>query len=392
MTNQTYISGLLLWICGVGLRLSVLAVPPVISLIQSDLQLSGTEIGILTGIPVILFAIAAAPGSLLIEHVGVRWTLAGGLAIAALGSGLRAVAPEAYSLYAASVLMSGGIAIMQPAMGAAVRQWMPERAAFGTALYTNGLIVGEIVPVALMLPVLLPYFHQSWRLGLLTWSAPLLAMAVMVLVFGPRGGSHIAGSKAGRLWPDLASKLNWKIGMILASVSSTYFCTNAFLPAYLTNTGRSADVSAALTALNLGQFPVSLLMVVLADWFQGKRWPFLFFGGLMLASIFGVVFSTGSATIMWAGITGMSSSSVLMLGMALPPLLARNPDDVARILAAALAISYSYAMLVSLVSGIAWDIGGKAVFAFVPVVIAATPILFAIWAISLRAASASERP
>ena len=128
-------------------------------------------------------------------------------------------------------------------------------------------------------------------------------------------------------------------------------------------------------------------MVFLADWFQGKRWPFLFFGGLMLASVFGVVFSTGWATITWAGIIGMSSSSVLMLGMALPPLLARNPDDVARILAAALAISYSCAMLVSLVSGMAWDIGGRAVFAFVPVAIAATPCLLVIWTVSLKTAS-----
>lgn len=390
MTNRNYISGLLLWICGAGLRLSVLAVPPVISLIQSDLKLSGTEIGILTGIPVILFAIAAAPGSLLIEHVGVRWTLAGGLAITALGSGLRALAPEATSLYAATVLMSGGIAIMQPAMGAAVRQWMPERAAFGTALYTNGLIVGEVVPVALMLPVLLPYFNQSWRLGLLTWSAPLLVIAIMVFVFGQRTENH-AVSKSGRLWPDLASKLNWKIGMILASVASTYFCTNAFLPAYLTSMGRSADVSAALTALNVGQFPISLLMVALADWFQGKRWPFIFFGIMMLASIFGVVFSTGWWTIVAAGVTGMACSALLTLGMALPPLLARNPDDVARILAAALAISYTYAMLVSLVSGMAWDIGGMAVFAFVPVAIAATPSLFTIGMISLKAASENAR-
>jgi len=391
MINRNYISGLLLWVCGAGLRLSVLAVPPVIALIQSDLKLSGTEVGILTGIPVILFAIAAAPGSLLIEHVGVRWTLASGLAITALGSGLRALAPEAYSLYAATVLMSAGIAIMQPAMGAAVRQWMPERAAFGTALYTNGLIVGEVVPVALMLPVLLPHFNQSWRLGLLTWSAPLLVMAIMVFACAPRTNSHVVGTRPGRLWPDLASKLNWKIGTILASVASTYFCTNAFLPAYLTSTGRGGDVSAALTALNVGQFPISLLMVALADWFQGKRWPFLVFSLLMLASIFGVVFSTGWHSIMWAGVTGMACSALLTLGMALPPLLARNPDDVARILAAALAISYSYAMLISLVSGMAWDIGGMAVFAFVPVAIAATPILLTIWTISLTSAPMTDR-
>lgn len=39
----------LLWLAGVGLRLTILAVPPVILLIQSDLGLSGTEVGILSG-------------------------------------------------------------------------------------------------------------------------------------------------------------------------------------------------------------------------------------------------------------------------------------------------------------------------------------------------------
>src|SRR5436190_613125 len=51
----------LLWLAGVGLRLTILAVPPVILLIQSDLGLSGTEVGILSGLPVILFGIAALP-------------------------------------------------------------------------------------------------------------------------------------------------------------------------------------------------------------------------------------------------------------------------------------------------------------------------------------------
>src|SRR5271154_644153 len=42
----------LLWMCGVCLRLTVLAVPPVIAMIQRDLNLSGTEIGLLSGIPI----------------------------------------------------------------------------------------------------------------------------------------------------------------------------------------------------------------------------------------------------------------------------------------------------------------------------------------------------
>src|SRR5712692_2018332 len=96
----------LLWLAGVGLRLTILAVPPVISLIQSDLHLSGTEIGILSGLPVILFAIAALPGSLLIARFGALSTLVSGLLIAGVASGLRGALLSVSVLYAATILMS----------------------------------------------------------------------------------------------------------------------------------------------------------------------------------------------------------------------------------------------------------------------------------------------
>src|SRR5215475_13219321 len=89
----------LLWLAGVGLRLTILAVPPVISLIQHDLRLSGTEIGILSGLPVILFAIAALPGSLLIGRFGALATLVAGLVVAGVGSGLRGAALNVFALY-----------------------------------------------------------------------------------------------------------------------------------------------------------------------------------------------------------------------------------------------------------------------------------------------------
>ena len=49
----------LLWLAGCALRLTILAVPPVIPLIHADLRLTATEIGILTGLPSLLFAAAA---------------------------------------------------------------------------------------------------------------------------------------------------------------------------------------------------------------------------------------------------------------------------------------------------------------------------------------------
>src|SRR5262249_30595835 len=99
-----WVAASLLWLAGVGLRVTILAVPPVITLMQADLQLSGTEVGILSGLPVILFAIAALPGSLLIARFGALSTLLIGLLVAGVASGLRGAVLNVYALYAATIL------------------------------------------------------------------------------------------------------------------------------------------------------------------------------------------------------------------------------------------------------------------------------------------------
>ena len=85
----------LLWLAGIALRLTILAVPPVIPLIHDELGLSATEIGFLTGLPSMLFALAAVPGSLLIARLGVKAALVVGLALTAIGGALRGALPDA---------------------------------------------------------------------------------------------------------------------------------------------------------------------------------------------------------------------------------------------------------------------------------------------------------
>src|SRR6266480_3990821 len=152
----------LLWLAGNGLRITILAVPPVIPLIRADLGMSETQVGILTGLPPVLFACTAVLGSLLIARFGALMTLLAGLFITAAGSALRGAAPEILTLYAATIVTGFGVAIMHPSLPPLVRTWLPHRIGFGTAVFTNGLLVGEILPVALTIPVVLPLLHDSW--------------------------------------------------------------------------------------------------------------------------------------------------------------------------------------------------------------------------------------
>ncbi len=374
-------SFLLLWLAGIGLRLTILAVPPVIPLIHDELKLSATEIGILTGLPSMLFAVAAVPGSLLIARLGVRAALVVGLTLTAIGGALRGVLPDVSWLYAMTIAMGAGVAIMQVTMPTTVRAWLPHRIGFATAVYTNGLLIGELVPVALMLPLVLPMVGGSWQWGFVVWSVPVVIIALLVLVLAPppppppdANGSATARR---RWWPDWRDTLIWRLGIMLGTINAPYFAPNAFLPDYLRSIGQGEWISAALSGLNAGQIPASFLLLAVAGRLERKAWPYVVCGLLCAIATVGIVFGTGIWIVVAATVQGFAAAAVLILVLALPPLLSR-PDDVHRVTAAMFTISYSCAVIVPVISGMAWDLSGVASLAFAP--IAACGILLVILA------------
>ena len=358
---------LLLWLAGNALRLTILAVPPVIPLIHDQLHMSATQIGILTGLPSMLLAAAAVPGSLIVALLGVRSALVVGLLATAIGGALRGLFPDVGWLYAMTIATAGGVAIMQVTMPSAVRAWVPERIAFATAVYTNGLLIGEVLPVALTLPLVLPLVG-TWQWGFVFWSVPVAAIAVVILTLAPGPAATMEGSAPvkRRWWPDWRDSLIWRLGFMLGTVNAVYFATNAFIPDYLRGHGQGEWISAALTGLNAGQLPASALMLAFASRLQLKAWPIIAVGVTCIAATAGIVFGSGPVVVAAASLLGFSAASILILVLALPPLLS-PPDDVHRVTAAMFTISYSCAVIIPIISGMLWDLSGIAALAFAPI-------------------------
>lgn len=365
--HSNRLPAVLLWLAGNGLRLTILAVPPVIAMIRDELRLSATEVGLLGSIPPAMFAIAALGGSLLVARLGVTVAMVGGLGIVAVGSALRGWSPNFAALLLTTTLMSAGVALMQPIMPTAVRQWLPNRIGLGTALYTNGLLVGEVLAVLFTAPVILPLVGNSWRLALFAWSVPIAMIAVAVHALAPRSVEwHATSAGPLRKWlPDWHIGLVWRLGALFCCINAIYFSANAFLPIYLSSKGRADLISSALLALNLGQLPASLLLLAVAGNLERRAWPYIASGLLSLASLAGLVWMVGPATIAWAALLGFSDASALILGLTLPPLLCR-PDDVARTSAGMFTLSYGGSVALALLSGAAWDLSGRPGLAFAP--------------------------
>src|SRR4051812_37854303 len=356
---------ILLWLFGLCLRTTVLAVPPVIPMIHQSLALSQAEIGALASLPVLLFSFAAVPGSILIARFGAFRVLLAGTLLTGLRSALRGAAPDAGLLFAATFAMGVGIAIMQPSLPSVVREWVPRRIALGTAVYSNGLLMGEALAASLTIPMVLPAVGNDWRLALVAWSVPPLVIAAAGAWYQrgqPREPMH-AKAKVG--WPDWRSPVTWRLGLISGGCSSIYFTTNAFLPDFLRGIGRADLLGASLSANNWLQIPASLLLLAFPRVLMMKRWPFIAMGIAFTIATIGLVTSTGPAVVLYSGVIGFCSAFVLTSTLALPPMLA-DPHDVPRVSAAMFAIAYLCAIVTPVLGGYLWDLTGIPWTAFVP--------------------------
>ena len=272
-----------LWLAGNALRLTILAVPPVIPLIHDDLHMSA-DAGRHPHRPAVAAVRARRGAGLAADRAHRRAGGAdrSGLLLTAVGGALRGAVNDVLWLYAMTIVMGAGVAIMQVAMPPAVRAWVPQQR---IGICHRGL-------------------HQRPAdrrdtAGRADDPAGVaarrhMAMGLCVLERAGRGhrraGAAVCAARhdrdrrqrSRRWWPDWNDPLIWRLGIMLGTVNAMYFGTNAFMPDFLTRHGQGEWISAALTALNLGQLPGSFILLAFASRLQLRVWPFVAAGVLCL--------------------------------------------------------------------------------------------------------------
>jgi CP family cyanate transporter-like MFS transporter len=384
-----------LWLAGVAMRMTILAMPPVIPLVHAELRMTETQVGLLVGLPLLLFALAAIPGSLLIARIGPSRAVIAGMVIAALAGAARAAAIDVWTLYAAALATGFGVAIMQPSMPVLVREWTPSRIALATVAYTSGMMMGATFPPLFTLSAILPLVGGSWRLNLLVWAVPALLIAPVFFLLSPRSarsGGRAAAKAAGGLWlPDFRDPLVWLLGLTFGCNNSPYFAINAFLGDFLAAKGKAGLLGAALVWLNGSQIVALVFLLAMAGRLQRRAWPFLIFGPVLLAALLVIILApTGFAIIVAAVFIGFGTAMTFTPIMTLVPILAK-PADVARTAAGMLTIAYACAIVIPTICGALWDATGKPWTAFVPLCLCSAA-LTVLGAVVTRYRPAGELP
>jgi MFS transporter, CP family, cyanate transporter len=360
---------LLLWLVGINLRTVILGVPPTLPSLHRTLALSYSAGGLLTSLPVLLMALGAIPGAWLISRVGPRRAVSAGLALVTIGAFMRGVLPNPLTLFSFTVLLAVGIAVSQPAMPSLAQAWFTGRIGRALAVYSNGLLVGEVIAASLTLPLLLQPF--GWQVALAAWAIPAAITLALWLAITPPA-PVVATAKAAWL-PDWRNGRMLRIGLLMGGASLVYFGMNTWIPDTLDARHAHALIPLTLGLLNLMQIPVSLGLALGGDAMLGRRWPYAVAGIGSVLGVAGYALAPVATAPVWAGLAGAGSSLAFILNLGLPALL--TPAEVARTSGLMFAVGYGAAFFGPALGGFIWDSTGQYRFALLPMMIGSLAML-----------------
>jgi CP family cyanate transporter-like MFS transporter len=275
--------------------------------------------------------------------------------------------------------MSLGIALAQTAVPALARRWFPTHIGLVAALFSDGLILGEAVAAGITVPLMVQMWDRdAWTATFVLWSVPVIALLVLWLWLAPPIAAR--SSFPARVTAQAAAKNDTStvqrvrvnalhLGIMLGAGSLIYFGMNGWIASYNLALHHADLTPAALTILNVAQFPSSIGVTFFAQRLVGRRWPFVAAGFVCVIAIAGWVITPASLELFWAALLGGSSALVFTLGIALPPILARS-GEAARLTGITISLTYAVAFVGPLIGGQLWDLFQLPAVAFLPVAFA----------------------
>ncbi|WP_416138950.1 CynX/NimT family MFS transporter [Halomonas sp. HK25] len=356
----------LLWCLGLYLRLTVLIVPPLIPQLKAVLGFTGGEVATATSLPLVTLAIGGLMTGWLLTRLGVRTCVLGGLAVMAIGSSLRSLPEGFLPFMLATLLMGAGIALVQAAMPVLAKLWAPARIGRASAVYTNGLLVGELLATGATGPLVTAWLGAQWQWAFTLWVLPV-PLLMLALVLGSRRLPAMAGGSraAGLILPDTRDGRMWRLVALLGAAAALYFTGNVFLPPLLEESSRLALLAPSLTALNGAQMLSSALLILYADRLMGRPWPLITITALALLALPLMLWLPGTGVVWAAGVFGFFTSALFIFVLALPAWLV-GLEALPRLMAGMLCFGYLLVFAITVVGGWLNDLSGVVALAFLP--------------------------
>ncbi len=341
-----------------NLRVSFVSVGPVLSNISSDLELSTTAAGFLTGLPLIAFAVFSpmAPG--FAARLGLDRAMWVSLLFLALGIVLRSL-PVSGFLWAGTAMIGLGVAFLNVLVPSLVKRDFPLKVSQVTGSYTAVQAGIAAIGAALVVPVA-QTSPAGWRLALGIWAGmALIAMAVLL----PWLRRHVSENKSAS--PEdvsyrspWSSALGWQVTLFMGLQSIAFYVLMGWLPTIEQDHG----VSATTAGLHLSLF---LLINVFASLAAGsllhrgtdQRLIAFVSGALMVVTFLGLAVAPG-ITLLWVVVGSVGCGSLIVIALSLFSLRSLNYPQAASLSGMAQCVGYGLGAMGPVLFGALRELSG----------------------------------
>ena len=364
----------------VNLRAPITAVGPLITSMKTELPFSNGVFGLLTTIPLIMFAVLSPFVRRISDALGAGKTLLLAVIAIFLGVIIRSFAGN-FGLFAGTLLLGAGIAIGNVLVPGIIKARFPERIGLATGAFTISMTSFAAVSAALSYPISkLP--NMGWRNSLVVWAILALVGLLAWLpqralsIKQPSGTTQATSGEPERsVW---RTGIAWWLTVLMGAQSFLFYFFAAWLPSIAISKGLTPETAGYLAfAFQLMTIPAAFIIPAIAPRLKDQRGLISIVAVLYIASLCGLVLAKSVALLtVCVMLYGFSTGSCFNLCMLLISLRTKNASRATSLSGMVQSLGYGFGALGPILGGWLFDWTGNWNTAFLCVGILIVTIFF----------------
>lgn len=341
-----------------NLRPAITSVGPLIGIIRDDVGFQNWSVALLTGLPLIAFAIMSPMAPKIANRLTNEWTLFIGLFMLMIGIGLRSIS-IVFFLFFGTLLIGLGIAICNVLLPGVIKEKFPHKVAIMTSIYTTGMGIFATTASGVSIPIA-EDAGLGWQVALLIWMIPVVIGLFIWFYLAQKNKkldqfTYLDKQQSKGMW---RSSLAWHIALFMGLQSLIFYVSISWLAEILIDFGMTQTMAGFMVSyFQLLGIPVSFIMPILAVKLKSQS---IIVFTVNLFFVVGILMLIGQPTfrltLISVALIGIASSANFALALTFLSIRAKNPKDAAALSGMAQSIGYILAALGPIMIGSIYDI------------------------------------
>ena len=358
IASSSFIFVLGIFFVAANLRAPITGIAPLLDKIIATFELSNTQAGMLTTLPLIAFAVSSPMAAKLARKIGIEGSLFIALLLIGGGINLRLM-DSVWALYSATAIIGVGIAIGNVLLPSLIKRDFAARVAVMTSCYVLAMGIFSGGFSAIVTP-LANIEALDWQGALSVFS---LITLVSLLLWVPRlrfqtmpdvRGADISGIPGGN--PLKTSKvwhfpLAWQVTIFLGLNSFMTYILIGWLPNILVEAGHTPEYAGVLHGwLQVASAVPGFVLIPLLPRLKDQRVPAVVMSILGSTSALGLLYAPQFA-LLWTILVGFSSGGCFILGLSFISFRSQDAMQAASLSGMAQSFGYSLAAIGPMLAG-----------------------------------------